>query len=215
MPDSTNQPTKRPLLIGLTGGIASGKSQVAALFAALGVKIIDADLIARTLVQPGSPGLAAIVTAFGAQILNERGELQREALSQHIFADALARQRLNAILHPLIQAQMLAEITARSGEPYLILVIPLLLETGQQRQVDRVLLIDCPVKEQERRLMERNQIDKTRARAMIAAQASRKERSAIAHDLLHNSNQKDLEALPAQVADLHQHYLQLARARSS
>lgn len=207
MPDST----KRPFLIGLTGGIASGKSLVSGLFAELGVKVIDTDLIARALVEPGQPGLAAICDAFGPGILDQKGALNRGELSKLIFADGQARERLNAILHPLIRTSMLDKVAKAKTEPYLILVIPLLKETGQETLVDRVLLVDCPVEEQESRLMERNGIDLERARAMIAAQASRQERQAIAHDILNNPDQNTLDRLEDQVARLHRHYLELAQ----
>lgn len=202
--------TDRPLLVGLTGGIASGKSLVSGLFAELGIRIIDTDLIARALVEPGQPGHAAIRNAFGPEILDQTGRLRRERLSDIIFADHKARERLNAILHPLIRTRMLEEVAKSKAEPYLILVIPLLLETGQQGLVDRVLLVDCPLEAQEHRLMARNGIDLERARAMIAAQASRSERKAIAQDVIQNASQTDLDALPGQIAALHQQYLAMA-----
>lgn len=206
MPDST----KQPFLVGLTGGIASGKSLVSGLFTELGVKIIDTDLLARKLVEPGSPGLGAIIETFGRDIINEQGQLKRDQLSQLIFADPSARAHLETILHPLIRRQMLEQIATFNTEPYLILVIPLLQETGQQTLVDRVLLVDCPVEEQQQRLMQRNQIDSNRAKAMIAAQANRVQRSAIAHDIIHNTSPADSDTLPSQVARLHRQYLDMA-----
>jgi dephospho-CoA kinase len=211
LPDSTKPPhSKRPLLVGLTGGIASGKSLVANLFAAQGVTIIDADLIARRLVEPGTPGLMAIIDHFGTALLNDQGALNRERIAQLIFSNSQSRQQLEAILHPLILQQMQQDIAAASEAPYLLVVIPLLQETGQHRLMDRVLLVDCPVEEQHRRLMQRNQISPSQAQAMIAAQASREERIAIANDTLRNSCPQDRDRLPRLVAELHQRYLQLA-----
>lgn len=202
---------RQPLLVGLTGGIASGKSLVAEHFAALGVKVIDADVMARRVVEPGTPGLAAVIEAFGETLLNDQGRLDRTALGQLIFSNPKARRRLEAILHPLILEQMQEAIVAAADEPYLLLVIPLLQETSQHLRMDRVLLVDCPVAEQQRRLMHRNHIDADQAQAMIDAQASREERIAIAHDILRNAGPQDLDALPEQVAKLHQSYLVVCR----
>lgn len=196
------------LTIGLTGGIASGKSTVAELFAALGVPVIDTDVIAREVVEPGEPGLAAIRDAFGAEVLTPDGRLDRRRLREIVFADAAKRRRLESILHPLIRERTLARLAAVRNAPYAIVVVPLLVETDFGKLVDRVLVVDVPVDAQLERLASRDGIDRAAAEAMVAAQASRETRLAHADDVIDNAG--DLAATRAQVERLHARYLELA-----
>lgn len=197
----------RPLRIGLTGGIASGKSTVADFFAALGVPVIDSDALAREVVAPGTPGFAAVVARFGPAILRADGTLDRPRLRTLVFANPAARADLEAITHPRIRA-LVAERSRAAGGAYQIHMIPLLVEVGMKSQFDRVLLIDCPESLQLERLMQRDGTDEITARAMLAAQASRAERLAVADDVI--VNRGDREALQQRVAALHQNYLRLA-----
>lgn len=191
--------------VGLTGGIGSGKSTVADLFAALGVPVIDTDVIARELTVPGSPALDAIRAAFGETVMGADGALDRAALRRRIFADAGERRRLEAILHPRIEAtvrQALASLTA----PYALVVIPLLVETGGYRDViDRVLVVDCPEDMQIARVIARSGLARAEAEAIVVAQASRSARLAAADDVIVNAAAP--EALRSQVAALHLRYL--------
>lgn len=185
-----------PKIIGLTGGIASGKSTVSAAFAELGATIVDTDLIARELVAPGTPALAEIVNGFGRDILGSDGSLNRRALREIVFAQPQAKLRLEAILHPRIREQARAQVACANG-PYVVLVVPLLVEYGQYGWVDRVLVVDVSAQLQERLLMARDDIGRELAQAMIAAQASRQMRLAIADDVVRNSG--SVEDLRAQV----------------
>ena len=193
--------------VGLTGGIASGKTRVAEFFAARGITVIDSDQIAREIVAPGAPALAAIRERFGASVLSADGSLDRRALRAVVFADPAARRALEAITHPAIRARM-AELNAEAQGAYVINAIPLLTEGGGRRDLDRVLVVDCPEDLQIRRVMARDQVDEAGARAVLAAQASRAARLAIADDVIVNDG--DLAALETQVATLHDRYLQLA-----
>lgn len=196
------------LRVGLTGGIASGKSAAAAVFAALGVPVLDSDLIAREVVAPGSPGWAAIRERFGETVLQADGQLDRRALRALVFADAAARRDLEAITHPRIRQRM-AELSATAGGPYQIHAIPLLVEGGARRAgLDRVLVIDCPEEVQVARVMARDRVDEAGARAVLAAQASRAQRLAAADDVIVNDG--GLEALRDAVTALHRRYLALA-----
>jgi dephospho-CoA kinase len=212
------QPARLPdmqpkiLRIGLTGGIASGKSAVAALFTSLGATVIDTDIIAREVVAPGQPGLAEIVAAFGENILQADGALDRSALRQLVFSDPARKQQLESILHPLIRASTLAEAQRTASEcSYQIFVVPLLVETDFSSLVDRVLVVDCPTELQHARLLARDKESAAGADALIAAQVSRDDRLAIADDII--SNDSDLAALEPVVRALHQQYLELAAAR--
>jgi len=197
------------LTIGLTGGIASGKSSVAAQFAALGVPIIDTDQIARELVIPGQPALQGIVEHFGTQALLADGQLDRAWLRQRIFNDAQERAALNAIMHPRIRARVEDELSTLTTTPYAIVVIPLLVESqNYDDMVQRVLLVDLDETEQLRRLMARDGIDAMQARAALNAQASRAQRLARADDVIDNNG--SAVALAPQVSRLHTHYTQLA-----
>lgn len=199
----------RAYRVGLTGGIASGKSMVAAAFAALGVPVIDTDEIAREVVRPGGVALPAIVAAFGPGVLAPDGQLDRRRMRERVFADPAERRRLEAILHPLIEAGTLAACE-RAGGPYQVLVVPLLLESGFDRHVDRVLVVDCPESLQRERLLQRDGEDPGQAERILAAQLDRGARLARADDVIDNSGDRDHAA--AQVARLHRLYLELAGA---
>jgi len=191
------------LTIGLTGGFGSGKTTVAALFYAKGVPVFDADVIARELVEPGQPALAEIVAEFGESVLSA-GRLNRALLRDRIYADATARRNLEAILHPKVY-RVLGEKAGCLHEPYCIFAIPLLIETGRQDFVDRVLLVDCPVEAQYERARRRDGLDDPTISRILKAQASRAERLAAAHDIIDNSGSVD--RLRGQVEELHQAYL--------
>ena len=199
----------RRLRIGLTGGIASGKSTVAGRFRELGIPVIDADQSSRAVVAPGQPGLKAVVAKFGEGVLTADGELDRRALRQLIFADSQKRRGLEAILHPLIRADMERRAIQAVG-PYVILEIPLLVEGGGRDRVDRVLVVDADEATQLQRLMERDGESLEGARAILAAQANRAIRHKAADDVLGNSG--SVSELRHAVDRLHQRYLQLAAA---
>ena len=196
------------LTIGLTGGIASGKSAVASAFERMGVKIIDADTVARTVVEPGEPALAEIVDRFGEDIVDADGHLRRRALRQIVFEDDAARTDLEGITHPRIRAELERQRDAAQSD-YCILVVPLLVKSSMLDLVDRVLVIDAPETIQLERLMARDDIDEAFARKMIAAQDARAERLAMADDVLINTGpRKDIADL---AAALHAGYLRLAQ----
>jgi dephospho-CoA kinase len=195
------------LTIGLTGGIGSGKSAASDRFAELGAAVIDTDLLSRELVEPGQPALDEIVAEFGTAMLDAGGNLDRARLRERVFADDAARQRLEAILHPRIRAEMLRR-AERADAPYVIFVIPLLFETGQQSLVDRVLLIDVPVNLQRKRVAERDGLQAEQIDAILAAQTNRTTRLHLADDVI--CNDADIDDLIEAVRALHQRYLQLA-----
>jgi dephospho-CoA kinase len=196
-----------PYRVALTGGIASGKTTVADLFAALGVPVIDTDVIARQVVEPGQPALAAVVAAFGPDVLDAEGRLDRRRMRERIFADPTARQQLNAILHPAIRTEMERQ-SRDAGGPYQVLVIPLLTEGGRRDHVDRVLLVDVPEALQVERLMWRDGVTREQAQASLNAQATRAERLALADDVVRNTGRA--EDLREEVKELHEKYLKLA-----
>lgn len=200
------------LQVGLTGGIASGKTLVAEMFAELGAAIVDTDQVARAVVAKGEPGLSTVVNAFGEDILTPDGTLDRVRLRRQVFADHAARARLEAILHPLIRAQTLVEIDglARRGSPYCLIAVPLLVETGFQALVDRVLVVDCPPALQLERLMARDRQSRAEAQKMLAAQTSRENRLQVADDVIDNSG--SVENTRQQVDQLHRRYSELAAA---
>jgi dephospho-CoA kinase len=203
----------RPLRIGLTGGIASGKSTVTQRFAELGIPVIDADVASRNVVEPGTPGLAQVVQRFGPQVLNSDGQLDRRALRNLIFNDSSSRQALDAILHPLIRADMERAATV-AKEPYLVMAIPLLVEGGSARQrVDRVLVVDADETLQIERVQARDGSSEEQARAILASQASRAARLSQADDVLLNAG--TVAELRQSVDRLHEQYLQLAQTSSS
>ena len=201
--------TKRPLWIGLTGGIASGKSAVASEFARLGVPVIDLDVLARALVEPGQPALADIVTRFGKGILAPDGTLDRRQLRERIFNHPADKQALEAILHPAIRAEQ-QKLASQLGGPYQIHVVPLLVENQSQGLYDRILVVDCSRATQLARLVKRDGITPELAEQILAAQAGRDERMKIADDVLDNNG--SVTELPEKIALLHRHYLQLANA---
>lgn len=200
------------LIVGLTGGIAAGKSAVADHFAALGVPVHDADLAAREVIAPGTAGLQEIVERFGHGILDAGGSLDRGAMRERVFADAAARQALEAIIHPRVR-QWLLERALATDASYGVLAVPLLVEhLPDYRWVDRILVVDAPEALRMERLMARDGIGADLAQRMLAQQASRAERLAAADDVLDNSGGE--AALAAKVEALHEYYLALAEGRS-
>ena len=201
----------KPLRIGLTGGIASGKSPVAELFADLGVPVIDTDVIAREVVRPGEPALEEIRDTFGNGVIAADGTLDRAAMRAIVFGDDAARRRLEAILHPRIGAATRAQADAAGGA-YQVIVVPLLVGSSLRAFVDRVLVVDCDEETQVARLLARDAESEARARRILAAQSSREERLAIADDVI--ANDGDLDATRDQVLALHRRYLRSAAARA-
>jgi len=195
------------LKIGLTGGIGSGKSTACNYFKELGIPVIDADLIARELTQPGQPVLSRLTRAFGEEILTKQGELDRAYLRQRIFTDPEQRHRLEAILHPLIK-QTITERLSHINSPYIIIAVPLLIESQWMDMVDRVLVIDSPVELQIQRSTQRDASNATQIRAIIHNQTDRQTRRASADDIILNDT--DLTKLHQQVEQLHRQYLKLA-----
>lgn len=210
-PSSTPARAQRVFSVGLTGGVASGKSLVARQFVRLGAQLIDTDEIAREVVAPGEPGLAAIREEFGAGVLTAAGELDRRALRKLVFDDADKRRRLETLLHPSIRARTLERLETATG-PYAIVAVPLLVETDFGSLVDRVLVVDAPEEAQLERLMRRDGLPRAEAAAMIAAQAKRAVRLAAAHDVIDNGG--DERATLVQVERLHRLYLELASRNS-
>ncbi len=195
------------LVVTLTGGIGSGKSTVADLFAELGAPVIDADLVAREVVEPGSPALTEIEAAFGPEVLDSAGNLRRDALRERAFNDPTARRRLEAIMHPRIRDIMVRRLSGLNA-PYAILVIPLLLETGQTGLGDRTLVVDVPESLQIERVKQRDHLEDARIRTILAAQCDRSTRLNAADDVI--DNQGDPGRLRGQVERLHRRYLALA-----
>lgn len=206
-----NTAETEPFIVALTGGIASGKTAVSDRFAALGVPIIDTDLIAHAVVKPGQPALREIVTAFGQDILQPDGTLNRRLLREAIFSDPAARLKLESILHPAIRAQVQQDIAAVEA-PYCIVVIPLFTESSAKANsydwVDRVLVVDTTEETQVRRVMQRDDVSREQAQAALAAQASRQSRLALADDVIENNGAA--AELDAKVKRLHELYLRLA-----
>ncbi len=198
------------LTIGLTGGIASGKSTVADLFSQLGVPVIDTDQLAREVVEPGEPALQHVVATFGPSALDATGRLDRKALRARVFADPILRAQLEAILHPAIRARLAARLAALNS-PYVVIAIPLLVETGQHTRFDRVLVVDCPESLQVARLLSRDGETASGVKAILAAQATRHERLQLADDVIENTGTP--EALVPHVEALHRRYLAMAHNR--
>jgi len=207
MPCAMTPATTCQLRIALTGGIASGKSAVAAMFAELSVPVLDTDQINRDVVEPGTPTLAQLVAEFGAGILDSTGHLDRRQLRQRVFADPQQRRRLEAITHPAIRAE-LARRSATADGPYQIHVIPLLVETGRADSYHRVLVVDCPPEEQLRRLIARDGSSLEEATRILQAQASRQQRLEVADDVIVNTGTVD--DLRQFVRTLHDNYRLLA-----
>ncbi len=199
----------KPWVLGLTGGIGSGKSAAAERFAELGVHVVDADQVARSVVEPGGAALAQIVDRFGVPILASSGELNRAALRERIFTSVEDRRWLERLLHPLIRQEIWASLS-RAESPYAVLVSPLLVESRQHEQVDRVLVVDVPEDLQLQRVLARDQVSEDQVRAILAAQARRDDRLRHANDVL--VNDRDLSWLRQEVDRLHDRYLQLRGA---
>jgi dephospho-CoA kinase len=200
--------------VGLTGGIGSGKSTVASLFKECGVLVIDSDVISHQITQSGGIAIAAIRTVFGDDYIDASGALNRVLMRQLIFSDHAAKLKLEAILHPLIRAQILAQvddanINSTLASPYLLLVIPLLFETLNYRElVQRTLVVDCAETTQIARTMQRSGLDEQTVRTIMASQITRAERLRLADDIIQNDG--NLDILRQQITKLHQHYLAIS-----
>ena len=206
-----NTPPSKPWILGLTGGIGSGKSAAAEHFAKLGIHVVDADHAARWVVEPGRPALSQIAEHFGADVLQADGQLNRSALRSLIFADPEQRRWLEALLHPLIREEIASNLE-RAQSPYAILVSPLLIESGQHATTQRVLVIDAPQALQIERTLLRDSTSEQQVQAILKVQASREERLRHADDVL--VNDKDLMALKTEVERLHHFYLTLLGGQS-
>jgi len=194
--------------VGLTGGIGSGKSAAASLFEALGAAVVDTDVIAHELTAPGGAAIESIRNAFGDEVIDARGALDRAAMRRKVFADASAKARLEAILHPMIRTEADSR-SAAARAPYVVLVVPLLVESGGYRsRVQRVAVVDCPEEVQVARVMSRSGLSAEEARAIMSAQVSREQRLAVADDVIDNGG--DRAALRPQVEALHRRYLEMA-----
>ncbi|MCL9781036.1 dephospho-CoA kinase [Vibrio sp. S4M6] len=192
-------------VVGLTGGIASGKTTVADLFKAhFNIDIVDADLIAREVVEPETEGLNAIAKKFGPQILQEDGTLNRPALRERVFSHSDDKEWLNNLLHPMIHQRMHTKLD-QAKSPYALLVAPLLIENNLQSMVDRILVVDTDKETQIERTMNRDNVSRTQAETILAAQVSRSNRLKNAHDVVVNSTK--IEKLLPQITELHQKYL--------
>ncbi|MCU1727621.1 dephospho-CoA kinase [Pseudomonas sp. 7P_10.2_Bac1] len=201
-----NTPSSKPWILGLTGGIGSGKSAAAEHFAALGIHVVDADHAARWVVEPGRPALSQIAEHFGNEVLQADGQLNRGALRNLIFSDPQQRLWLEALLHPLVREEI-AQNLAQAQSPYAILVSPLLIESGQYKTTQRVLVIDAPQALQVQRTLLRDNTSEAQVQAILKAQASREERLRHADDVLVNDT--DLTALKTEVERLYHFYLTL------
>lgn len=195
-------------VVGLTGGIGSGKSTVAELFVRNGAALVDTDAIAHELTAAGGAAIPALLAKFGPGVIDGSGALDRAAMRQSVFADPAARAQLEAILHPLIR-QLAAERCQAAAAPYVILAVPLLVESGEYRQrCQRIAVVDCPESRQIERVMARSGLSVDQVRAIMAAQATRQQRLAVADDVVVNDG--DLASLGEQVDALHRKYLQLS-----
>lgn len=193
-------------VVGISGGIGSGKTTVTNLFAKLGVEVIDADVIAREVVEPGTPALEAIVAKFGQSVLDESGNLNRAKLRTLVFDDLEVKNWLNQLLHPAIRKQMLLQ-TQQAKSAYCLLSVPLLVENKLYEQVDRVVIVDVHEQTQLQRTLLRDKTNESQIRAIMSAQATRQQRLAVANDVIDNNGKAD--DLAKQVAQLHENYLQL------
>ena len=194
-------------IVALTGGIGSGKSTVADAFSRLGITIIDADIIARQVVEPNTPALNAIEARFGSTIINADGTLHRRQLRDYIFSDSVEKNWLNALLHPIIHRETQRQIAA-ARSPYVLWVVPLLVENQLQTKADRVLVIDVDPETQIQRTMARDGVSREHAEQILAAQATRAQRLAVADDVIDNNGAPD--AIASDVARLHAQYLTFA-----
>ncbi len=199
--------------VALSGGIASGKTTVSNALQKLGVPIIDTDILAREVVEPGTDGLQKIVTTFGTEILDDKGALDRKQLRAIIFSDPTARSDLESILHPLIRDLTNTRLNAldKQQTPYAVVVIPLLVETGQRERYDHIVIVDVEPEIQIKRLMARDNSSKEQAEQILASQASREQRLAIADDVIFNSG--TTTAVELQVKKLHEYLLKLTRLK--
>jgi dephospho-CoA kinase len=203
-----------PLVIGLTGGIGSGKSSVAEIFTTCGAFVIDADAASHAVSQPGQAGARAVANTFGPTFLDPSGAIDRVALRERVFADSSARKQLETLLHPLIREEMNAKLRTAPSDCYVIWMVPLLIESGRAREVcQRVAVVDCPEDVQIKRVHARSQLSEEAVRAIMAAQVGRADRLAAADDVIDNSG------IPAQTAPqvlrLHAFYSNLLRAQSA
>lgn len=201
-----------PFTVALTGGIGSGKSAVADLFAARGAALVDTDVIAHALTGPGAPGSRALAEAFGADCLGTDGALDRRKMRERAFGDPAAKARLEAILHPLIRAEAQVRTAAATAAPYVLVVVPLLTAASSYaQQADRVLVVDCPEALQVARVVQRSGLTEAEVRAIMATQTTRAERLAMADDIITNDGPR--EALAPQVTSLDARYRTLAHAK--
>ena len=207
LPSSLDGGSHRPLVIGLTGGIGSGKSTVAGIFKQFGIPVIDADVIAHAMVAPGQPAFQEIIEVFGPGSLDASGAIDRNRLRKLVFSDPAQRQRLEAILHPKIRREIIS-LTRNVQTPYCIVVIPLLLETDQRDLVDRILVVDTELDNQIARVTMRNGLPRHEINAIIAAQAKRDSRLAAADEVINNDG--SLDELAIQVRAQHKKYLKIA-----
>ena len=207
MNDAPDNELNQTLRIGLTGGIASGKSAVSGLLAQMGATVIDTDVIARRIVEPGRPAFDDIVKRFGNEVLDDNGALDRRALRRRIFADPEERRALESITHPRIRDACWQEADNATGA-YIVFVVPLLVGSDFERAVDRVLVVDCSPGLQLERLLARDGETVESARRILSAQSDRLARLAIADDVIINDS--DLDELERRVARIHRHYLRLA-----
>jgi dephospho-CoA kinase len=199
-------------IVGLTGGIGSGKTTVADQFGALGATLVDADLIAHQLTAPHGAAMPAITAAFGADIATADGAMDRARMRELVFKDPSQRARLESILHPLIRAENERQVRDATG-PYVVMVVPLLVESGRPKdRVDRVLVVDCPEAIQIERVISRSKLAREQVLAIMKAQASREQRLTAGDDVIDNGG--DAAALASQIEKLHKHYLALARAKN-
>jgi dephospho-CoA kinase len=196
-------------IVGLTGGIGSGKSEAARLFAALGVPVIDTDAIAHELTAPGHPALLRIAAAFGEEAIAPDGSLNRPSMRKKVFSDSAAKRTLEGILHPMIRTEVAARLAANPAAPYQIVMVPLLFETGvYETMIDRSLVIDCDENLQVSRAMSRSRLSETEVRMIMDTQCFREQRLALADDVIDNSG--TLENLENQVREKHEKYIRLA-----
>ncbi|GLS82255.1 dephospho-CoA kinase [Paraferrimonas haliotis] len=195
-------------IVGLTGGIGSGKTTIANLFADKGITLVDADVIARDMVAPNSPALQAIIERYGAHILDNQGQLDRAKLRLRVFDDDDERTWLNGLLHPMIRKHMLKQAREARSE-YAIMVVPLLVENSLTQMVNRILVVDVDPETQITRTMARDKVTREQVQAILDAQASRQDRLTLADDVI--ANEQTMEQLTLTVEQLHQSYLQAAR----
>lgn len=208
-----NQPDQHdpPLLVALTGGVASGKTSVSNRLAENGAPVVDTDLIAREVIAPGSDGLDQLVEEFGPEILDDDGTLDRRMMRERIFEQPLQRERLEAVLHPLIEREARRRIAQHQDADYVVLVVPLLVESGLFGDADRVVVVDVPESIQIQRLLERDGIDRAMAESMLSAQATREKRLASADEVIDNSG--SLKELRQAIDELHERLTALSRRR--